>query len=138
VNPMPSGPVEVVAAAIIENRRLLLTQRRPQDRFPYLWELPGGKLDPGETREQALIRELEEELGITCRPGTVITTLRHRPLPVADLLIHVLRAERVSGEIRCLEVHDWIWATAADLGRLEIIPSNRGILARISRELAPA
>ncbi|MBB6122589.1 (deoxy)nucleoside triphosphate pyrophosphohydrolase [Sphingobium subterraneum] len=62
----PSQPLLVVAAALVDpDGRVLLQQRPPGKSLPGLWEFPGGKIEPGETPEAALVRELEEELGIT-------------------------------------------------------------------------
>lgn len=58
------NPVDVVSAVIVENGRILLTQRRPDKDFPFTWECPGGKVDDGETNRVALRRELREELGV--------------------------------------------------------------------------
>src|SRR5690625_1750736 len=69
-------PVEVVAAAITDARgRVLLARRTVGRDLAGLWEFPGGKVEPGETPEHALVRELREELGIQVQPGSHITTV---------------------------------------------------------------
>src|SRR3974377_409299 len=67
------GMVQVVAAIIERDGRILVGQRMPGQSHPLKWEFPGGKVEPGETPEQALARELEEELGVSGAAGEIIT-----------------------------------------------------------------
>jgi mutator protein MutT len=69
--------VRVVAAVVRREGRLLLTQRPPGGPLGGLWEFPGGKIEPGETAERALAREIAEELGVTASPGEVLHVTRH-------------------------------------------------------------
>lgn len=69
--------IEVVAAIIVNNGKLLLAQRPPQGDQAGLWEFPGGKIESGETQQQALCRELNEELGIDIHPESYITSHSH-------------------------------------------------------------
>lgn len=78
--------VEVVAAIIVNNGKLLLAQRPPQGDQAGLWEFPGGKIEPGETQQQALQRELHEELGINAQPESYVTSNSH---PVNGRLIQL-------------------------------------------------
>jgi 8-oxo-dGTP diphosphatase len=79
----PSGkpPRYVVAAFILRgerpHREVLIGQRRADQALAHKWEFPGGKVEPGESAEQALVRELEEELGIQATVGRAVTTVRH-------------------------------------------------------------
>src|SRR5674476_709855 len=65
--------VQVVAAVLQSEGKILVGQRMPEQSHPLKWEFPGGKVEPGESPEQALARELEEELGISGAAGEVIT-----------------------------------------------------------------
>ena len=69
--------VRVVAAVVWREGRLLLTQRPPGDALALQWELPGGKIEPGESAEHALIREIREELGVVATPGEVLEVDTH-------------------------------------------------------------
>src|SRR5579871_1876950 len=69
--------VQVVAAILERNGRILIGRRRPEQSHPLKWEFPGGKVEPGETPEQALARELEEELGIRGAAGPEIMRYRY-------------------------------------------------------------
>jgi len=79
----PAGPIEssrhlrVAAAVVWRDGELLLTQRPPGGDLGLLWEFPGGKIEPGETPEHALIREIREELGVGARPLNTIAVHRH-------------------------------------------------------------
>ena len=72
--------VQVVAAILQKDGRILVGQRTPEQSHPLKWEFPGGKVEPGESPEQALARELEEELGIRSAAGDLITRY-HSPIP---------------------------------------------------------
>jgi 8-oxo-dGTP diphosphatase len=73
-----NGPMQkVVAAVLMKEGRVLLAQRKKGDRFEGLWEFPGGKLEPGETPEEGLERELSEEFGIETRVGKFLCSVRH-------------------------------------------------------------
>ncbi len=70
-------PIEVAAGLVFRGGKLLLTQRHPEAHLGGLWEFPGGKREPGETFEQCLARELEEELGIEVTVGELIESITH-------------------------------------------------------------
>ena len=72
--------VQVVAAILQNDGKILVGQRTPDQSHPLKWEFPGGKVEPGESLEQALARELEEELGIHGAAGELITRY-HSPTP---------------------------------------------------------
>src|SRR5262249_50299021 len=69
--------LRVVAAVVWRDGRLLMTQRPPGGRLGLLWEFPGGKIEPGETPERALARELQEELNVLARPGETLAIETH-------------------------------------------------------------
>ena len=83
---MKRGPIEVVAAVIRRGNDILLASR-PADKPPYGWEFPGGKVEPGETLRAALIRELEEELGVTVTPDRELETVRRE-----NIVLHFIAA----------------------------------------------
>jgi len=76
--------ITVVAALIVDNGRLLICQRRRDDRFGLKWEFPGGKAQPGETPAAALARELTEELGVAATVGREVYRVNYRYAELAD------------------------------------------------------
>ncbi|MFT4201698.1 (deoxy)nucleoside triphosphate pyrophosphohydrolase [Gordonia sp. (in: high G+C Gram-positive bacteria)] len=121
----------VVAGAVVrqaaDGARLLMAQRSYPADLAGLWELPGGKAEPGESDEQALVRELHEELGIVVAPGESVGA------DVAlgdDLVLRAYRADWVSGEPTALEHRAVAWLSAEEVRRLAadgaIVPADAG------------
>ncbi|WP_320777256.1 (deoxy)nucleoside triphosphate pyrophosphohydrolase [Streptomyces sp. CRN 30] len=102
-------PIVVVGAALLDGGRLLAARRSAPPELAGRWELPGGKVEPGETPEQALVRELREELGVEARPAERVPG--EWPLK-ASLVLWVWTAHLLAGEPRPLEDHDELrWLT---------------------------
>ncbi len=124
---------EVTAAVIRRNGRVLIAQRAKDDELPLMWEFPGGKLEPGETLEQCIVREMEEELGVTIRVTGVLTTTDYR---FADRHIHftVYNAELAQGE-PVLKVHnDLRWVEPAQLKEYDFMPPDLLFLDKVMGE----
>jgi mutator protein MutT len=118
----------VVAAVVRRGDRLLLGQRPAEKRYGGLWEIPGGKVHPGESDADAVRRELEEELGLTAtRVGNV---LAEHPDPGSHFLIRFLAVE-VSGEPVCREHSALRWATPQEAATLPLAPSDRWFLDQL-------
>lgn len=130
-------PVIVVAGVLFEEGRVLLTQRKKGAHLEGLWELPGGKIDPDEDPRDALVRELREELGIDVTVGAPIevTSFRYPEKRVLLLFFEVTRTS-TSPTARALDVADLVWATRADLDRLEFPAADIAVLARIRDRVA--
>lgn len=110
--------VRVVAAMLEKDGRYLITQRRPVAILPLLWEFPGGKVEPGETDETALVRELREEMGIQVRVGERVIHVEHAYADY-DIDFRVYRCALVEGEIQHIGVHDHRWVLPTELDRYE-------------------
>jgi 8-oxo-dGTP diphosphatase len=124
-------PVKVVAAVIERDGRILIAKRRQGDRLAGKWEFPGGKIDPGETAEEALKRELHEELGIETEIADFIcaSCYDYEHLSVELLAYKVLH---ISGDITA-RVHDEvIWVLPDDLCSFEFPAANEEIIRRLS------
>ena len=124
---------EVVAALIQDTDRVLICQRPAHKARGMLWEFVGGKVEPGESPEEALIRECREELAITISVGDIFTEVTHT---YPDLTIHltVFNAEITAGVPRKLEHNDLRWITADELGRYAFCPADQSIVEKLRKE----
>ena len=125
-----ASPIEVVAALIWENDRFLACQRPENKARGGLWEFVGGKVETGEMKPQALIRECREELGITISVGEPFLELTHR---YPDLAIHltVFHATIAEGTPRLLEHQDPRWVTAEEAKMMLFCPADEAIVRRL-------
>lgn len=126
----------VVSAGILErDGRLLLAQRKINGRLPLKWEFPGGKLERGETPEQALERELMEELGVQTRTGRIYDA---RVNESGDILILFYRTEIVAGEPKPLDANALLWTEPDALLTLDLAPTDRRVAESLSRDAKEA
>lgn len=116
----------VTAAVIIEGERLLVTRRPPGDKLEGLWELPGGKVEPGESPEECLQRELEEELDMQSEIGELLaTTVHHYSHGSFELL--AFRTRRTSSYR--LRAHDRAeWILPSELGEHPLAPADVSLI----------
>ncbi|HVV82117.1 MAG TPA: (deoxy)nucleoside triphosphate pyrophosphohydrolase [Kofleriaceae bacterium] len=128
----------VVAGLVVDERgRVLVTRRRADQPMGGFWELPGGKLEPGEAPIAALVRELREELGAAVEVGAIWDVLHHA-YPAFDLLMLVYRCRLVAGEVaRAVEVADLDWCEPAALLAHDVLPADAPLCARLAAEGAP-
>lgn len=128
--PKPSGPALrlVAAALILRGGEVLICQRRPDQPMALQWEFPGGKIEAGESAEQALARELDEELGIRATVGALVTRIRHnyRHGGAVDLQFFVVR--EFSGEIDNRIFAQVTWAPLERLPEYDFLPADRGLI----------
>ena len=123
---------EVVAALIWDKDRFLACQRPAHKARGLLWEFVGGKVEPGETREAALIRECREELGVTVKPCDVFMDVVHE---YPDLTVHLVlyNAVILDGVIQLLEHNDARWLTASQIPDYCFCPADTEILKQIMK-----
>ena len=114
--------IEVVAGVIKDGDRIFATQRGYGDQKGG-WEFPGGKMEPGETPEQALVRELKEELAVEVCVGEKICTVEY-DYPKFHLTMHCFWATIVSGEIKLLEHEDARWLDRENLNSVNWLPAD--------------
>ena len=122
--------VEVVAALLWEQARFLICQRPAHKARGLLWEFVGGKVEPGETREQALIRECREELGITVSVGEVFMEVTHE-YPDITVRLTLFHATIAEGAPQKLEHNDLQWITPSQIPGYDFCPSDVEILAKL-------
>jgi 8-oxo-dGTP diphosphatase len=126
---------EVVAALIWKGDCFLACQRPANKARGMLWEFVGGKVEAGETKEQALVRECREELGITVSAEEVFCEVTHT---YPDLTVHLtlFRAAIIEGVPQKLEHNDLRWVTVQEMESLEFCPADTVILDKIRRTFA--
>ncbi len=123
----------VVAALIKREGKLLICQRRHDDRHGLKWEFPGGKVEAGETPRQALKRELTEELGIHAQIGPEISRYEHQyPKRIAILLIFHLVTE-YQGEPANGVFEQFKWETLASLPSYDFLDGDLDFIQRLAR-----
>ena len=125
--------VEVVAALIWDKDKFMICQRPVHKARGLLWEFVGGKVEPGETKEQALIRECQEELAITLSVGDIFIDVMHE---YPDITVHLtlFNATIAEGVPQKLEHNDIKWITADEVLNYEFCPADKEILDKIVRD----
>ena len=123
--------VEVVAALIWDKGRFMICQRPAHKARALLWEFVGGKVEPGETKEQALIRECLEELAVTLSVGDVFMDVVHE---YPDITVHLtlFSAAIAEGIPKKLEHNDIRWITPTEISQYDFCPADTEILKKIT------
>ncbi len=124
--------VQVAAALIRKGNTFLICQRPKNKARGLLWEFVGGKLEKGETKEQALVRECKEELDVRIRVNDVFLSLVHE-YPDITIELTVFNAEIESGEIKLLEHNDAKWIRSDEIGDFDFCPADKEILEKIKK-----
>lgn len=121
---------EVVAALIWDDNKFMICQRPAHKARGLLWEFVGGKVEPGETKEQALIRECQEELAVTLSVGDVFMDVRHE---YPDLTVHLtlFNAKIAQGIPQKLEHNDIKWIMPKEIPSYDFCPADEEILKKI-------
>ena len=124
---------EVVAALIWEGEKFMICQRPAHKARGLLWEFVGGKVEKGETKEQALIRECREELAVTVAPRDIFMDVVHE---YPDLTVHLtlFNASIAEGTPKMLEHNDIQWITVGEIDNYTFCPADETILARLKEK----
>lgn len=134
-------PLRLVVVALIlrqasaENgggTEVLVCQRRPDQPMSLKWEFPGGKIEPGETAEQALTRELDEELGITAVIGPRVAQLRHRYRNGGTIDLQFFAVRDFSGELNNRIFNEIRWSSLAALPTYDFLAADFGLIRDLS------
>ena len=123
---------DVVAALIWQGDRFLACQRPSNKARALLWEFVGGKVEPGETKEQALIRECREELDIELAVGELFMEVVHE-YPDLTVRLSLFNATIASGTPKMLEHNDLRWIAVSEIDELEFCPADDEILERLKQ-----
>lgn len=121
--------IEVVAAVIVRDGRYFATQRGYGE-YKDKWEFPGGKVEPGESREEALIREIREELATTIGIDRFICTV-DSDYPDFHLTMHCYLCHVVSGHLQLLEAEDARWLDGSHLHTVDWLPADKEVVTNL-------
>ena len=129
-----TSPITVVAAVIEQSGLILICQRRRGDKFELKWEFPGGKVQPGETPEQALLRELKEELQVSAKIGPELHRTRHRYAEMGGEIELIFYAATLGPETMMNRAFERIvWAETSELPGYDFLPADRELVERLSK-----
>ncbi|MBE6984902.1 MAG: (deoxy)nucleoside triphosphate pyrophosphohydrolase [Ruminococcaceae bacterium] len=125
--------VDVVAALIWDKDRFMICQRPAHKARGLLWEFVGGKLEQGETKMQALIRECQEELAVTVSVGDVFLEVVHE-YPDLTVRLTLFHATIAQGEPQKLEHNDIRWITVQEIEQYDFCPADQEILEKLKAQ----
>ena len=125
-------PILVVAGIITKGDSILICQRRSSDAYGLQWEFPGGKVEPGEQMQEALRRELQEELEIQADIGQEVFRLRHQ-YPDRYVEVAFFAVPHFSGEVSNQVFEGVKWAPRATLPDYQFLEADRDLVERLAR-----
>lgn len=126
--------IEVVAAIILRERRIFATQRGYGE-WKDWWEFPGGKIEPGESTEDALKREIREELATEIEVDELLTTVEY-DYPKFHLTMHCYLCTIISGDLSLLEHEDARWLSLDELDCVKWLPADKDVIEKLSTTFA--
>ena len=127
--------IDVAIAIIRRGDQILVCQRKEDDSFGGYWEFPGGKLEPGETLQECIVREIREELNIQVLPLKQLASVEHTYDHVQVRLFPFI-CDHQTGEPQLLEVQAAKWITANELPEYRFPAANQGLIAAVIKQLA--
>ena len=129
--------IKVVAAVIcdsMQEKKRIFATARGYGEFKGRWEFPGGKIEAGETTQQALVREIREELATTIKVGDLIETVEY-DYPDFHLSMDCFWCEVIEGQLVLLEAQEARWLTKDELGSVKWLPADYGLVKRIQEKM---
>ena len=122
--------IEVAAAILFREGRLLITQRLPDSHLSGLWELPGGKRNPGESIRECLVREIREELNIRVVVGELFETIEY-DYSRKTVCLKFFKCRYEGGDIQALGCQRFAWVTPDELGNYRFPPANEPLMKKL-------
>ena len=126
--------IEVVAAVIFDEQGRIFATQRGYGEWKDWWEFPGGKIEPGETPQQALHREIHEELDADIEIGPLLRTINY-DYPAFHLSMDCFWCEIIEGNLNLLEAEDSRWLTKDRLYDVDWLPADRGLIETIKKSM---
>ena len=129
--------IKVVAAVIcdsLQRKKRIFATARGYGEFKGMWEFPGGKIEPGETSQQALVREIREELDTTIRVGELIEIIEY-DYPDFHLSMDCFWCEVIEGDLVLLEAQEGRWLDKEELDCVEWLPADLGLIEKIRKRM---
>lgn len=132
---MPSGvkTIRVVAALVERDGRYLITQRRDNAVLPLLWDFPGGRVEDGETDQAALVREVNERLGVEVSVGQLISFVNH-PYDKYAVDLFLYECSLQSDDLVCRAVKDYAWVTSEEMEKYPFTPVDDASMSKLLGE----
>ena len=125
--------IKVVAGLIQSDGKLLVCQRKRGTSFAMMWEFPGGKVKAGETLQQALVRELEEELGTKATIGSEVYRAQHRYAELSEPIeLIFFHAELKPRSVRNLVFEEILWRDPSSLPELNFLPADKELIEKLA------
>ncbi len=123
-----------VVAAVIRREDKIFATARGYGEFKGQWEFPGGKVEAGETPQQALVREIKEELETDIKVGDLIDTIEY-DYPTFHLSMDCFWCEVIRGELKLLEAESARWLTKDTLYEVQWLPADLGLIEKINKKM---
>jgi 8-oxo-dGTP diphosphatase len=120
---MSKRTIYVVSAAIERDGAYLITQRLEKAVFPMLWEFPGGKMEDGESKEDALVRELNYRLGIKAKVSGLLSETK-RSYPNYDICLYLMACDIGDQTPTAISVRDLRWVPSEEMGDYDFVPAD--------------
>lgn len=123
--------IQATAGIVLHEDKILIAQRKPDDKYGNFWEFPGGKCEEGESEEDCLRREMKEELGIEVEVAQKAGTYQMQ-YPDRVFEMHFFWCRWAGGEPRPLECQDFRWVTRAEIAAYNFLPADRDLVGQLA------
>ena len=125
--------IRVVAGVCVQGESVLVCRRPPGRAHAGKWEFPGGKVETGESLQDALVREIREELGVAAAVGAEIRRVTHRYAGRSAVELHFFAIERIDGEVRDDHFAEVRWQPLGRLGELDFLEADRDLVRELDQ-----